>query len=116
MSTSSIASPESATERANKALATIKTAKPLKNEHFTFLIDEHVSGELTRRTYEGGLQRIMLSSAEPDGHGDGWTDFYYIDGNLIYASEHSDYWSFVETSEVGVRSELNIVFDAGSCV
>ena len=115
------ATPDSAMERAKKALSTIQATKPLKTEDFSFQIDEHVSGELTRKTYEGGLQRIMLRSYEPDSHGGGWTDLYYRNGNLIYAKEYSDYWQFAWTPEgeqyvVDTRSETTMVFDSGSCV
>ena len=115
------ATPDSAIERANQALSTIQATKPLKTEDFSFQIDEHVSGELTRKTYEGGLQRIMLRSYEPDSHGGGWTDLYYRNGNLIYAKEYSDYWQFAWTPEgeqyvVDTRSESTMVFDSGSCV
>ena len=115
-STTAIASSANPVEQANQALSIIQAATPLKIEEFSFNIDDHVSGQLTRRTYEGGFQKVIFSHGSGDSHGDDWTALYYRDGNLIYASEHSNYWSFGETSEVDNRSEFTTVFDAGSCV
>lgn len=115
-STAAIASPANPVEQANQVLSIVQAATPLKTEEFSFKIDDHVSGQLTRRTYEGGLQKLIVSHGSGDSHGDDWTALYYRDGNLIYASEHSNYWSFGETSEVDNRSEVTTVFDGGSCV
>jgi hypothetical protein len=114
--TAAIASPANPVEQANQALSIIQAATPLKTEKFSFKIDDHVSGQITRRTYEGGLQKLIVSHGSGDSHGDDWTALYYRDGNLIYASEHSNYWSFGGTSEVDNRSEVTTVFDGGSCV
>ena len=115
-STTAIASPANPVEQANQVVSIIQGATPLTIEEVPFRIDEHVSGQLTRRTYEGGFQKVIFSYGSADSHGDDWTALYYQNGNLIYASEHSNYWHFGETSEVDTRSEVTTVFDAGSCV